>query len=250
MLHATFRKRFVPGFVDSSTAEGYRAEFEVQPEPRVLAIRTGPLTKLEAIDDQGKSLLDPALSDPEKVSAPVSTGSIGAFQSLVRVRLGTPSAGSTRLKTLRGVMPVEVAIPPNQPLATIPLAESVGKTTKVGDMAIRVEEFSTPVGAPATVRVVARLEGARGPDAPGGKPLAWARAAAIQRCLDVVDSNGRVLTATSSTSSAVDELTLSYSFWLNRNPGQPGAPPKSLRVFAPTWVAWDAPFEFSDVPLP
>ena len=250
-IHATYRKRFVPtSFVDPATADGYRVEFEVQPEPRVMAIRTGPLAKLEAIDDQGKSLLDPTLTDPEKVSAPVGGYGLGAYQSLVRIRLGTPSPGSKRLKTLRGLMPVELAISPMVPTATIPLATSVGQTTKAGDLAITIEEFNANPGTSTTLRLVAKVEGKRGSNAPGGKPLAWARTAAIQRCLEVVDAEGRVLSAASGGTSAGDELRLNYTFWPNRGPGPNGSTPKTLRVYAPEWVSWDAPFEFSDVPLP
>lgn len=249
-LQAHFRRSFTssPRSV-IEPEDGYRAEFEVLPEPRVLAIRTGPLAGLEAIDDTGRSLLDPKITDPEKVSGPVNGFALGGYQSLVRVKLAAPHPNSRRLKLLKGRMPVEIAVPPKAPTLVIELAEATGKSFKTGDLAIAIEEFTTKPGQPTVLKLVARIEGARGPGGASSKPLAWARSSMIAKSLEVVDSEGRTLTANSAGTSGGDELRLTYQF-VSAVPGRAGATPKSLRVYAPEWVAWDVPFEFRDVPLP
>lgn len=249
-IHSNYRKQFSPDAkYTEPPIEGYRAEFEVLPEPRVMAVRTGPLKKLVAIDDQDRSLLDPNVTDPEKLSGVLNNGTLGGFQSIVRVKLATPQPGSLKLKTLRGVMPVEVGIAPKVPTAVIPLADSVGKTKKIGDVAITVEEFSTRGGVGTTLKILAKLEGPRGAEGKAAKPLVWARSGMIQRTLEIVDAEGRVLNAGSGGSSSGDELRLNYTF-PSGGPGRMTSAPKTLRVYSPEWVRWDAPFEFHDVPLP
>jgi hypothetical protein len=251
-LHSDARKFFVPpvrGLADARESD-YRAEFEVLPEPRVLALRTGPLVKLEALDDRGRSLLPPAGTDPDRVSGPVGGYGLGAFQSLVRVHLNAPPSDARRLKVLRGAMPVEVALMPKAPAATIPLAESVGKTIRAGDLAVTIEAFGPQGAGAASLRVVAKIDGPRAPGDGVPKPLSWARSGLIARCLEVVDADGRPLPMGAGGSSAGDEFRATYTFSGPRGFGQPATTPKTLRVYVPEWVRWEAPFEFSDIPLP
>jgi hypothetical protein len=250
-LHANFQKRFVPdeGYGDP-LPDGYRAEFEVLPEPRVLAIRTGPLAKLEAIDDQDRSLLDPKLTDPTNVSGPIYNGTLGGFQSTLRIQLATPVAGARRLKVLRGVMPVELGIQPKIPTVSIALADSKGKTFKAGDVSITIEDFSTKPSGPTKLVLVAKVEGSRGPSEKTPKTLSWARSGIIQRTLEIVDADGRIVAMGSGGTSSGDELRLNYTFNNLATPGRLTSAPKTLKVYAPEWVQWEAPFEFHDVVLP
>jgi hypothetical protein len=249
-LQTDYRKSYAPSPRSTDESEeGYRAQFEVLPEPRVLAIRTGPLAKLEALDDANRSLLDPKVSDPEKVSGQVNGYALGGYQSVLRVKLATPQPGSKRLKVLRGVLPVEVAIPPKAPTLVIPLAESVGKSFKAGDVRITIEEFDTKPGGPTILKVVAKIEGARGPGVTTNKALVWTRSSMIARSLEVVDGRGQPLVGSTPSTFGGDELRRTFRFD-PVGPGRPGAVPKTLRVYAPEWVAWEAPFEFRDVPLP
>ena len=249
-LHAQFRKSFAsPGRSGIEPEEGHRAEFEVLPEPRVLAYRTGPLKGLEALDDAGRSLLDPNVTDSDKVSGPMNGLPLGGYQSIVRVKLASPHPDARRLKVLRGLMPVEVAIPPRAPTLVIGLADAVGKSFKTGDLTITIEEFTPKPGGSTSLSVVARIEGARGPKGGSSKPVLWARSNMIAKSLEVADAEGRPLTASSSSTSGGEELRVSYQFATGAR-GRPAGIPKSLRVYAPEWVAWDVPFEFRDVPLP
>ena len=249
-LQAHFRKSFTPLPTSAIEPEdGYHAEFEVLPEPRVLAMRTGPLTGLEAIDESGRSLLDPKIIDPEKVSGPVNGFALGGYQSLVRVKLAAPHPDSKRLKLLKGRMPVEIAVPPKAPTLVIALADAAGKSFKTGDLAIAIEEFTVKPGGSTVLKVVVKIEGARGPRGASSKPLIWARSSMVAKLIEVADSEGRPLTASSSGTSGGDELRLTYEF-APTTPAQPMATPKSLRIYAPDWVAWEVPFEFRDVPLP
>lgn len=249
-LHSNFRRQYSPDpkYADPPP-DGYRAEFEVLPEPRVMAIRTGPLEQLEVIDENGHSLLDPKLTDPDKISGPLFNGSLGSYQSIVRVKLATPSSESHQMKLLRGVLPVEAGIAPRTPTLSIVLADSMGKTFTAGDLSITIEEFGARLGGPTTLRLVAKIIGERAPDAKVPKPLTWARSGLIQRTLELVDSEGRVLGTPPSRSVAADDLRVDYTFQ-NFGPTRPAALPKTLRVFAPAWVRWNVPFEFHDVPLP
>lgn len=248
-IQANYRKSFVlsPGAGDDPE-EGYRAQFEVLPEPRVLAIRTGPIKDLEAVDDAGRSLLDPKVTDPEKLSVQVNGHALGGYQSLFRIKLATPPPGSKKLKSLKGVLPVEIAIPPKAPTLVIGLAESVGKSFKAGDFTVTIEEFGSKPGGPTVLKVLAKIEGERGPQGPASKPLLWTRSSMIARSLEVVDARGQPLATGAGATSGGDELRCTYQF--SAVPGRPAPIPKSLRVYAPDWVAWDAPFEFREVPLP
>lgn len=249
-LQAHFRKSFTPSPRAASGAEvGYHAEFEVLPEPRVLAIRTGPLAGLEAIDEMGRSLLDPNTTDPETVSGPVNGMTLGGYQSLVRIKLAAPHPEGKRLKLLKGRMPVEIAVCPKAPTLVIGLADAPGKAHKTGDLAITVEEFTAKPGQPTVLKVVARIEGPRRPGNTSSKPLVWTRSSMIAKCLEVADPEGRPLAASSSSTSGGDELRISYLF-APAGSGRAAATPKSLRIYAPDWVDWDVPFEFRDVPLP
>ncbi|MDB5351708.1 MAG: hypothetical protein JWN86_2955 [Planctomycetota bacterium] len=250
-LHANYDRVFVPSAKPPNDQDSgaYRAEFDVLTEPRVIAIRTGPLTNLDAIDDRGGSLLDTSPNDPEKTGGPLGGYGLGSFQPKVRVRLVRPSPESTRLKRLRGVMPVEVGIPPKQPTLVIPLKDAAGKTFRTGDLALTIEEFVPRPGGSTSLRVLAKIEGDRGPSGKSLKGVVWARSGAIHRQIEIVDAEGRVLAASSGGSSMGDELRLNYSFSPVQQ-GRPGSMPTHLRVYAPKWVQWDAPFEFADIPLP
>lgn len=224
------------------------AEFTVLFEPRLIAIRTGPLAKLEATDDRGRSILDPEWNPPKDDSPPPQGYNLGSYSYAVDVSLLRPEGADRRLKLLRGVMPVEVGVVPKEPALSIPLAGSSGKTFSVGDVKLTIEEFLPKPGGATSLKVVAKIEGPRGDPAKWPKGVVWARSTALHRQIEVVDANGRAVQTAGGTSSAGDELKLDFQF-SNPQAGA-GAAPSQLRVYAPNWVQWEVPFEFSDMPLP
>ena len=250
-LKATFREEYLPPRIaDPMNAVGYCAEFEVLAEPRILVVTAGPPAKLEAIDDQGRSLLDDSLTGTEKDSPRVPGYGVGASQPRIQIRLGTPRPDAKRLKRLRGVLPVELAILPKAPTATVDLAASVGQTIRSGDIALTVGEFRSKPGEPTLIRITAKVVGPRAEAATGNLPLTWARNAAIEPCLEIVDGQGRILSPGGWSSSPGEVLALSTTFGAAGAEVPPGSAPKTLRIYAPDWAAWDAPFAFGDLPLP
>jgi hypothetical protein len=253
VLDADYSKDFLQarGSLDLAGACDYRAEFQVLTEPRVLALCTGPLGKLVADDDRGGSLLDAKITDPWMIAVPLNSYDLGSFNPTWRVRLTPPANGARRLRSLKGVMPVEAAVIPREPTLNVPLLNSVGKTFKAGDVSLRVESFGPGDNGSTTLHLVARIKGPRGPEGVSPKPVVWARSSVLARLISIVDSQGREAQSTSGSTSPGDELSIQYVFPAPVPGGVLSAtPPTHLRFFEPNWVGFDAVFEFTDVALP
>ena len=249
-LHAGYERVYIPtmGVVSREASPPFRAEFSVLVEPRVIAIRTGPLEDLEALDDRGRSLLPADVNDLAMASEPPGGYNLIAFSPRLRVPMSRPRGEGGRLRILRGVMPVEVAIMPEEPSATIPLAGAAGKSVSAGDVRVTITEFGPGPGETLTLKLVAKIEGPRGETETTPGPIVFARSWALQKQIEIVDAKGKPLRASSGGSSAGEELRYDYLF---AAPAGVDAPvPTHLRLYAPRWVPWRAPFEFKDLPLP
>ncbi len=251
-LHANYEVAFVPRpkFPATPDAAGHRAEFEVMTEPRVVAVRTGPVAKLEATDDRGQSLLDPSTLDPEKIPLPPQGyGFVGLPQTL-KVPMKRPDPESKRLKILRGVMPVEIGVPQKEPSLTIPLAGSVRKAFRDGDVKFTIDEYTPRPGRGATflkVREDRRRARAGRPLAEAGRLGAFRR---VHRLIDIVDAEGRSLTSGCGRFLVGRRVAVQLHVLPPPPGGRVFSAPTHIRVYMPKWVAWDVPFEFRDLPLP
>jgi hypothetical protein len=230
------------------TSPTFYAEFPLLSELNLISTRLGPLRKLEAIDELGQSLLDSKLGGE---GSPLGL----LYQNYqnpktIQLTLVRPAKPSTKLATLRGVIPLEVGRRPNAPTAVFPLEGSTGKTFSDGDIRITVREFSAAPGR-AQLKLTIRLEGPRGqPDAKLKGLLGSRLNALYHNLIDVADAQGKPVSMNGGGgASSNGVLTLDYNYAVYP-PGSTGSPPTQLRVFRPEWVNWEMPFEFKDLILP
>ena len=251
-LHADYVSEFVPAPKNAPSGDvpPFRAEFLVQAEPRVVALATGPIARLEAVDELDHSLLDPA---PEGQGQGVPTGpyDLGAAPSVWRVRLARPEGAGQRLKRLRGAIPVEVGVPPSEPSLAIPLAGSKGQTFVSGDVSVTIEEFGPGPNGTTSLKYSAKISGDRGPGGPAPKAVMWGRSSVLSRLISVVDADGQPAQVGSGSTATGDVLRV-QSLFPRPVPGAAlsARTPTHLRLHNPRWATIEVPFEFADLPLP
>jgi len=243
------RAKLPPSVLVEATPAFY-ADIPILAEPELLYIRTGPIRNLEAVDEAGRSCLDPKLGG----EAPILAVYQFDYQNAraVRLALERPAGGTGKaLATLRGVVPLEVARRPTAPTLVVPLDGASGRTFRDGEITVVVREARADNQGPTSVKLTVRLEGPRGQADPKLKGLLEARLWSVfYHQLELVDALGKpVALSGSGGPSSRGELNLDYTYTTSP-PGSKGYPPTHLRVFRPGWAAWDLPFEFRDVPLP
>jgi hypothetical protein len=245
-----FHRAAVPAFA-APAAPPFHAEIGLTPEPNLLAVQVGPLRQIEAVDDAGRSLLDPGLGG----EAPYDRTPADAHgpPKALRVPLVRAGGPSKALATLRAALPLEVARRPTAPTLVVALEGSAGKTFRDGDLAIDVREYRAASQGTAHLKLAARIEGKRGEVAPGLRGVVDARLWSVfHRQLELVDAQGKPVNGLGGGSSLsgdqVRELSMTYNF--TTHPGTKPNLPTHLRIYRAAWVAWELPLEFRDVPLP
>ncbi len=222
--------------------EPFYAEFRVQVEPRVLVASIDPPKAVVAIDDLGQS--------QAKSEKPSVDGSRHAFQPItglpatIRIPLARPMHNSHALKKFSGVLPMELAILPNEPSLVVPLADAAGKTFRSGDVLVDVQESRALPNNGFKLKLSAKV--VAGPEQGQTTEISRRnRGAILSRQIEVVDSNGAVVSGSGSIAHA--ETTLLDMTYFG---SQAGSGPKELRIYSPKFVRWEAPFAFEDLPLP
>ena len=217
-------------------------------EPHLAISPGGPVRVTEATDDRGRSLILPAR--PDLIQR--ESGYLGVNPSpLVHLRLDLAHPGPTaaRLRRVRGIIPVTVAMRRSDPLV-IPLADPAAKTFRQGRVAISLGEVR--VGLPdqaATIELAIKSadQGASPADA-GADEGDEIRAVASPQQLEVLDAAGRTIPWFPSSSFFNGEeakLTLTL---LDR--GAAPAVPAAIRYHGLVRDKADVPFEFRDLPMP
>jgi hypothetical protein len=222
------------------------AELQVLVEPGLVCRRDGPLRRLEATDDQGRSLLAPpregsGSSPPYTLYEPFS----GGISPLLRIPLTRTQVARRRLELLRGAIPVEVAAVKTEPALVIPLPGSAGKTFRGAGVTFVVPEYAVGADGSVKLAVTGRVDGDM---EPGARRAAEMRLMASQ--YRVVDAQGRNVHFQSSGAGAgAGEVPLTFTY-------SPGAaslgtgPPAEFRYYDLRRAAVEVPFEFRDIPLP
>ena len=228
----------------------FYAEIPLMAEPNLLAAQVGPLRRIEAVDDAGRSLLDPKLGGEVPPSLSVA-GTHGPPRSL-RVPLVRGEGPSKALARLRVALPLEVARRPTAPTLVIPLEGASGKTFRDGDIVITVRGAGVDPQGQAVVRLTARLEGPRGEADPKVPGLAAARLWSIYHDqIELADSQSRLARPVRDVARPAGpdwrEILMDYTF---PAPTVARPSPTQIRLYRPDWIAWDLPIEFRDVPLP
>jgi len=220
------------------------AELGVAAEPGLVCRRDGPLKGLEAVGEGGRSLLAQAKEDVRQtVQAFASID--GGITPTVRVPLKRVEGGGGRsVKTLRGVIPLEVGALKPEPAVVIRLGDAGGKVFRGGGAVFTVETDRTEPDGRRKLALSCRLSGDMDP------AVREARLAALRTYqIRVVDARGAPASFASTGSGGDGRGALSFTY--EYVPGQqPSEPPAEFRYYDLDRTAWQVPFEFRDIPLP
>jgi hypothetical protein len=221
------------------------AELQVLVEPGLVCRRDGPLRRLEATDQQGRSLLAPlregsGLSPPSTLYEPFS----GGISPWLRIPLRRTQVASRRLGLLRGAIPVEVGVVKTEPALVIPLPGAAGKTFRGASVTFVVQEYAVGADGSVKLAVTGRFDGDMDP---GLRRAADMRLMASQ--YRVVDAEGRNVRFQSSGAGAgLGEVPLTFTYIPGMSLGT--GPPAEFRYYDLRRAAVEVPFEFRDIPLP
>jgi hypothetical protein len=220
----------------------FYAELHVMAEPGLICRRDGPLAQLEAVDEQGRSLLAPPIEGKGKAHPWLSLFDRGVSPPL-RIPLRRPEGPSRVLRRLRGVIPVEVATLDPKPALVIPLGGAEGRTVHGKGVTFFVAKDRINPDGKREVAISARLEGEMDP---------WLRSARIT-CLmtyqfRIVDARGQEPRLVSGSTGGDEGGGMSLSNVYA--PDEVTGPPTEFRYFDLVRATWEIPFAFQDVPLP
>jgi hypothetical protein len=221
------------------------AELQVLVEPGLVCRRDGPLRRLEASDEEGRSLLAPARegrgASPSYVLYEPFQGGISPLLRIPLARAGGPSR---RLGLLRGAIPVEVAAVETGPALVIPLKDAAGRTFRGGGVTFVVKEDVVGPDGSVKTALTGRFDGDMDP---GVRRASELRLMASQ--YRVVDAEGRDVHFQSSGSGAgAGEVDVNFTYAPAMSLGT--GPPSEFRYHDLRRTAAEITFEFRDVPLP
>jgi hypothetical protein len=207
-------------------------------EPRLTLLKVSPATVNEAVDADGKSLLEPADHLRESNLQRPMRGTFRGehlHSSDVRLRRASETAKTARL--IRGTIPVHAILIRKPTVVTAKVTEAVGTTFKAGSETLSITEVTNQGGNNVMVSV-------RVPYDQTQPQREWHERFHLEDDAgNKFQMNGR------GTSSNGREYTISMYFAPPFNKQKVGPPTKL--VFE-DWVVHDhaIPFEFRDVPLP
>jgi hypothetical protein len=219
-------------------------QFVLSAEPRLAVTRNGSVKVSAAVDDRGRSLLNPASFQHEAGYFGMSPSSLLRF----RVDLDHPGPPAREIKALRGVVPVIVATRKPDPIV-VPLAESRGKLFRSDDVALTLlEHRPASPQQPATIQVAIRALGAtiEPVNHGNGEPLGY-RPESFQQQMEILDAQGRLLTwFPSGTIYDGEETRLTLTVGTRGE----AAVPTTLRYHGVLRANADVAFDFRDIPIP
>ena len=223
-------------------------------EPRLTFLRIHPAKVEEALDSDGKSLLEPApQSDlpaaggagkgvavlaPAPEKTPPGRGTFrGESTSFSDVRLRRASESAKSIRVVRGTIPVRTILIRRPVVVTSKVLESGGTSFRAGTDSLHIKQVRNQGGGSIEVEIqVPREE--------GGSYREWHERFSLEdEAGNKFQMNGR------GSSSNGREYSISMYFSPPFNKNNVGAPAKL--VFE-DWVIHEhaIPFEFRDVPLP
>jgi hypothetical protein len=222
------------------------AELNLAAEPGLVCRRDGRMRDLVAVDEAGRSLLDPRKEDArQSVQAIAPLG--GGITPIVRVPLRRVEGGAASkvIKTLRGVIPLEVGALKSKPGVVITLGNNEGKTFRGGDAIFTVGTDRTEPDGRIKFAVSCRLSAEEPPD------VRDARLAALRTYqIRIVDAQGANVRFASTSSGGDVQGNLTFSYEYAPIPDQQAGPPTEFRYYDLDRAVCLAAFEFHDIPLP
>lgn len=220
----------------------FYAQLQVAAEPRLSLSLNGPLKILEAVDDQGQSLLTPAGQSTTQHFSGYFGLTAGSTLHL-QAPLKRPDRPGQLLKKLRGVLPVLVASRKPDPLV-IPLSGATGKEFHNADVTLGVQDIRLhPTTRQLSIDLLVRPSQTQEVgSSPENMPVLMHRPDTNQQQIEVLDSKGRPIPWYHSNDGEGARMTLTLT------PHDQGAPAE-IRYYAMSRAATEVSFEFLDVPL-
>ena len=233
-----------------SVNEQFYAQIQLAGEPRLTLVQTGPLRVVEASDDKGQSLVVATPAGPAGSRNPSFFPQPGGGVIALQVVLSRPEHPGSKIRILRGSLPVFVASRKPNPLV-VKLEGGKGQSFKNDDLTAVLHEVR-PLGngrqTSIEVSVRSSTESAGGMTGPGfgGDQGAWQNDS-IRQQVEVRDGQARPLTWF-QTGYDVEKGRMTLT--LTPHDGDGTGPPAELRFYVLARAATDVNFEFHDLPLP
>ncbi len=253
--------------------QSYTAELLVSAEPRLRIFGVGPIEGVQATDDQGRSLIQPATAesiaqqqeqlllnpqmDPQ-LHSNLRYGSgngVSTATRTVQIPLAYRDPPAGWIARLRGVLPVMVITRQGEPLV-VPLQDAVGKEFAAGSTKIQIHEIKSKPGQEPTVEFTLETPPV-GDDgmilvnvAQGTKLAATPPSDLLEIRLEVLDDQGNSLfwqVTHRATARTPGRITIVIH---DRDSRRHRPETLRLRCWNTAAAATDLPFEFRDVPTP
>lgn len=208
-------------------------------EPRLTLLKVGPAKVEEAVDADGKSLVEPDDKEaPGRLQRPMRGTFRGEHLHSSDVRLRRASETAKTAKVIRGTIPVHAILIRNPTVISSKVTEAVGTTFKAGNESLAITEVNNQGGNNLMVSVRVPYDQSQ------PQQREWHERFHLED-----DAGNRFQMNGRGTSSNGREYTISMYFAPPFNKQKVGPPTKL--VFE-DWVVHDhaIPFEFRDVPLP
>jgi hypothetical protein len=207
-------------------------------EPRLTFLRVGPAKVDEALDSDGKSLMEPTPPGDATAANPPGRGTFRGESLLASdLRLRRASEEAKTLKVVRGTIPVKTILLRKQVVVTNKVLESSGTRFRAGTDGLEITQVNNQGGGSLSVEIAVPRED-------GNRNWQW-----YDR-FHVEDEAGNRFQSHGSGSRSNGQQNWISIYW--------GPPFNKKKVGPPTklvfedWVVHDheIPFEFKDVPLP
>jgi hypothetical protein len=208
-------------------------------EPRLTLQQVKPAKIDEAIDSDGKSLVDTIEADrPGRLQRPMRGTFQGEHLHSSDVRLRRASETAKTAKIIRGSIPIKAILIRKPMIVSAKVTEAGGTVFKAGNETLTITQVNNQGGnnIEVSIRVPYYQDGRQQPD--------WHERFHVEDEAGVkYQMNGR------GTSSNGVEMTISMYFAPPFNNQKVGPP---VKLVFEEWIVHDhaIPFEFKDVPLP
>jgi hypothetical protein len=223
--------------------EQFTAQLQIAAEPRLSLTQNGPLRVLEAVDDQGQSLLLPSSGGPLTQRYAAYFGMTAGSTFHLPVPLRRPEHPGKTILKLRGVLPVMVATRKPNPLV-IPLTEADGKAFHNDEVTLNVDDVRTnPNSRQMSIELTIQPAASTGANAPAAAEFGAQRPETYQQQIEVVDAQGRPIPWYHSSDAEGSRMTMTLT------PHNQGAPTE-LRYYAMAKAATEVDFAFTNLPMP
>jgi hypothetical protein len=230
------------GRSNGSITDQFMLHLQVEGEPRLSLANMKKMKLLEAVDDEGNSLVPPAQnSAPDYTVTSFPQMSVTPTLDVQTPLAHPPRLGGT-IKRLKGQIPVAISTRKASPLV-VPLAGAAGKTFQNDDVTVVVHELKiNPLNRLTEIELTATSKDAQ---ASPGMELVNARNQVNQQQVEFVDEKSQnVAWQISGYGPNASRIMLRIT------PQDPTKVATHLRYYGLTRTTADVDFEFQDIPMP